>query len=105
MGHVLIGPFPRTRKWVRVVELIHAGAAAAQVANATTAAAERWFKKAANDTGVVETVWLLMRLPIAARSDDFAAALRECGLAVSDEPGLLELVAAVTEAIDRRMPD
>src|SRR5207237_10892569 len=99
MGHVLTGPLPRTRKRVRVVELIHAGAGAAQVATATTAAAERWFKKAADDPGVVETVWLLMRLPLAARTDNFAAALRECGLSVSDEPGLLELVGAVTEGI------
>ncbi len=105
MGHVLIGPLPRTRKWVRVVELIHAGAGAAQVATAATAAAERWFEKAANDPGVVETVWLLMRLPLAARTDDFAAALRGCGLSVSDDPGLWEVVTATTEAIDRRMPN
>jgi hypothetical protein len=52
-----------------VVGLIHAGAGAAQVANATTAAAERWFTKAADDPGVVETVWLLMRLPLAAWMD------------------------------------
>lgn len=105
MGHVHATPLPRTRKWVRVVGLIHAGAGAAQVANATTAAAERWFEKAANDPGVVETVWLLMRLPVAARADDFAAALRTCGVAVSDEPGLLEVVGAVTDAIDARMPN
>jgi hypothetical protein len=105
MGHVLTGPLPRTRKWVRVVGLIAGGAGAAQVATATTAAAERWFLKAANDPGVVETVWLLMRLPLAARADDFAEGLRACGLAVSDAPGLLELVGAVTDAIDRRMPN
>jgi hypothetical protein len=105
MGHVLTGPLPKTRKWVRVVGLIHNGAGAAQVANATTSAAERWFEKAAEDTGVVETVWLLMRLPLAARTDDFAAALRDCGLSVSNDPGLLELVGAVTDAIDRRMPN
>jgi hypothetical protein len=46
-----------------------------------------------------------MRLPLAARSDDFAAALRECGLSVPDEPGLLEVVAAVTGAIDATMPN
>jgi hypothetical protein len=104
MGHVLMGPLPRTKKWIRVVELIHAGAGAAEVATATTAAAERWFEKAANDPGVVESVWLLMRLPLAARTDDFAEALLACGVRVSGEPGLVEIVGAATTAIDAAMP-
>src|SRR5438477_567045 len=63
MGHVLTGPLPRTRKWVRVVELIHAGAGAAQVATATTAAAERWFKKAADVEAVRDLRQGLLRPP------------------------------------------
>jgi hypothetical protein len=105
MGHQLIGPLPKSREWVRIIELIHAGAGAVQVANATTAAVTRWLSRAADDAGVVESVWLLMRLPLAARTDDFAAELQECGVLVSNEPGLLELVGAVTDAIDRRMPN
>lgn len=105
MGHKRLKPLPRTRKWAEVVDLIHGGAGAAQVATATTAATETALLKAANDTGVVETVWLLMRLPLAARADDFAAALRECGVAVADAPGLMDLVVGVSDAIDRTMPN
>src|SRR5262249_17907491 len=37
--------------------------------------------------------------------DDFPAALRGCGAAASDDPGLVEIVGAVTGAIDAPMPD
>jgi hypothetical protein len=60
---------------------------------------------AAKDDGVVETIWLLTKLPLAARSEDFAQALRDCGLSVSDAPGLMEIVGAVADAIDARMPN
>lgn len=105
MGHILLGKLPRTRKWSQVVALIEGGAGAAQVANATINAAETGLASAANDKGVVETIWLLSQLPLAARTDNFAQALRECGLSVSDSPGLMDIVGAVTDAIDARMPN
>ena len=105
MGHVRTGPLPRTRRWVRVVGLVTGGAGAAQVATATLNAADQAFARAANDVGVVEAVWLLMQLPLAARADDFAAALRGCRLDVTDSPGLLEVVGATADAIDARMPN
>jgi hypothetical protein len=60
---------------------------------------------AAKDDGAVETIWLLTKLPLAARSKDFAQALRDCGLSVSDSPGLMEIVGAVADAIDAKMPN
>ncbi|MDB5311551.1 MAG: hypothetical protein JWO38_5753 [Gemmataceae bacterium] len=105
MGHIRLGPLPRTRKWAQVVALIRGGAGAAQVATATAAAAEKAMLKAVHDPGVIETVWLLMQLPFAARSDEFTPALQDCGVFVSDAPGLLEIVGAVTDAIDQTMPN
>ena len=46
-----------------------------------------------------------MRLPLAARGDDFADELRRVGVQVPDAPDLYEIVAAVTESIDLRMPN
>ena len=105
MGHIRLGALPRTRKWSQVVGLIRGGAGTAQVANATISAAEAGLGCASKDKGVIETVWLLTQLPLAARTEDFAAALRNCGLKVSDSPGLMEIVGAVTEAIDAQMPN
>jgi len=103
MGHIRLGDLPRTRKWQQVVGLIEGGAGTAQVANATIAAAERGLAFAARDKGLVETIWLLTQLPLAARSGNFADGLRQCGLDVSDAPGLMEVVGSLSDAIDRRL--
>jgi hypothetical protein len=100
MGHIRLGALPRTRKWSQVVGLIEGGAGTAQVANATISAAERGLNLASNDKGLVDTVWLLTQLPLAAKSDDFAESLRKCGLNVSNDPSLMEIVGAVSDAID-----
>lgn len=103
MGHVRLGNLPRTRKWRDVVGLIQGGAGTAQLANATITAAEDGFKLAAEDKGLVETVWLLTQIPLAARTQDFGGALRKAGLNVSDSPSLMEVVGAMSDAIDSRL--
>jgi hypothetical protein len=105
MDHIRLGDLPRTRKWTQVVGLIQGGAGTGQVANATINAAEGGLGIAAKDTGVVETIWLLTKLPLAAQSENFAAALRDCGLSVSDTPSLVEIVGAMTDAVDAKMPN
>jgi hypothetical protein len=105
MGHIRLGNLPRTRKWGQVVDLIGGGAGTIQVANATITAAEKGLDLAVKDRGVVETVWLLFQLPLAAREENFSLALRDCGLNVSDSPGLLEIVGALSDAVDAKMPN
>src|SRR5208283_1970337 len=99
MGHMRLGDLPRTRKWQQVVGLIEGGAGTAQLANATISAAERGLNFAAQDPGVVETIRLLMQLPTAARSGDFAASLREAGMDVPGAPGLMDIVGAFSAAV------
>ncbi len=103
MGHTRLGHLPRSRKWQEVVALIDAGAGTEQIANATIAAAEQSLKTAANDKGLVETIWLLTQLPLAAKSDNFVQRLRDIGLDVSNSPTLMEVTAAFSEAIDVRV--
>lgn len=103
MGHIRLGDLPRTRKWREVVGLIEGGAGTAQVANATITAAEQGLAHAARDKGLVETIWLLTQLPLAAQEGDFTAGLRGRGIDVSDSPGLMEIVGALSDAIDRRL--
>lgn len=105
MGHIKYGPLPATRPWREVVQLIAGGASAAQLATATVHAAARWFRAAANDRAVVEAYWLLVRLPLAARAPAFRVALSDCGVHVPDDPGLLDLAVAYSEAVDARMPN
>ena len=103
MGHTRLGALPATRKWGQVVDLIAMGADAAQVANATITAAERGLNLASDDKALVETVYLLSQLPLAARSDDFVGALRQAGLNVPDAPGLMDVVGAFSEAVDAKL--
>lgn len=100
MGHNHIDPLPRSKQWTEVVRLVSAGAEAPQVATATLEAAGNALLPVAGDAAVVEAVWVLARLPMAAQEDDFAAALRRVGLDVSDSPGLTELAAAAAERVD-----
>ncbi len=97
--------YPPPPKTTRPRRMDEGGAGTAQIANATINAAEKSLGFAAKDDGVVETIWLLTKLPLAARSEDFAQALRDCGLSVSDSPGLMEIVGAVADAIDAKMPN
>lgn len=103
MGHLRLGELPRTRKWQQVVALIDGGAGTAQIANATISAAEKGLRLAGEDAGLVETLWLLAQLPLAARSDDFAGSLRDVGIEVGDTPTLMEVVGAISDAVDRRL--
>lgn len=103
MGHLRLGDLPRTRKWQQVVGLLEGGAGAAQIANATMSAAETGLNLAAKDEGLIETIWLLTQLPLAARSDDLASSLRGAGLDVGDSPTLMEVVGALSDAVDRRL--
>jgi hypothetical protein len=103
MGHILLGPIPRTREWKQVVALIEHGAGVEQVANATIRAAETGLRRAADDQGVIHALWLLFQLPLSARCPDFAQALRDRGLTVSDSPGLMEIIGGVADNIDAQM--
>jgi hypothetical protein len=103
MGHHYLPPLPQTRKWQEVVALLDIGAPVAQIATATVAAAEKVLRGAFHDKGLVEVCWLLMQLPQAARTDNFAARLRDLGVQVSADPSLPEVVMAFTEAVDDRL--
>jgi len=103
MGHIRMGKLPRTRRWKEVLDLIGGNASSAAVASATLDAADAELSIAANDPGVLRTVWLLTQLPDAARNVHLGDALRELGLRVSDSPTTTEIATAFTDAIDRHV--
>lgn len=101
MGHVRLGTLPKSRKWRQVVELLVEGAGAAEIAAASTDAAEHALRIAAKDPALVRAFWLLTQIPLAARTADFPAALQRLDLPVKGDPTLMEVVGAFAEAIDR----
>jgi hypothetical protein len=103
MGHIRFGPLPETRKWKQVIDLIAGGAAASQLATATVHASHVGLAAAPNDRGVLESYWLLIRLPLAACTSEFSSNLRRCGMDVTDSPELLDIAVAYSNAIDRQL--
>jgi hypothetical protein len=63
-------------------------------------ASQRGHAKAANDPGLVHTVWLLAQVPLAARTENLIPDLQRLGIQISGTPSLLEVIGAFTDAVD-----
>ncbi|MEM7244617.1 MAG: hypothetical protein AAF533_04700 [Acidobacteriota bacterium] len=105
MGHHEFYRLPRTRRWQEVIDLIGAGAAGATVAAATSDAVRIDLEGGADDAGLTRALYLLARLPDAARSRDFVAALASLGVQVGGVPSVAELVLGLNEAVGRHLQE
>jgi hypothetical protein len=101
MGHVRLGVLPKSKKWHRVVEDLRLGADVSAIATAAAEAAETSLQNATGDDAFLHSFWLLTQLPSTARSSSFAQDLRDLGVQVSDRPGLMDIVAAFSAAVDQ----
>lgn len=103
MGHLRLGPLPKTREWSAVVAKLGAGADVADLAAATATAAEKALESAKADPGLGYAVWFLTQLPLAARSDQFADRLVELGFSAGANQSLLALTSEFTLALDKNV--
>ena len=103
MGHQRVSTLPDTAPWRRVVGLIADDAGVAAIAAAVTEAAVDGLNQAREDVGLAYCVCLLAQFARASRQDNFADALRDVDMVVPDSPGLFDLAAAFTDAVDRRL--
>ena len=102
MGHVGLGKPPATRKWQEVVALLdESDPRVADIARAVERSSDRSLSQAVNDPAFVEALWLLLKIPLAAKEPDFGAAMRDIGLRVPSEPTITDVLAAFAEAIER----
>lgn len=103
MGHIRLGNLPRTRRWQQVVDLLDTGATTDQVAAATLDAAKHGLDQAAQDSALVYSFWLLTQLPLCARRSEYAEELRTLGVDVPNDPGLFDLIGAVSDSVDEHI--
>jgi len=101
MGHIRLGVLPKTRKWRQVVDELRLGGNVEAVAASASVASEASLQGASNDPAFLHGFWLLTQIPLAARGPNFAGDLRRLGLQVADQPGLMDVVGAVSDAVDR----
>jgi hypothetical protein len=100
VGHVRLGVLPTSLKWRQVVEQLRLGADVADVAASAADAAEKHLASASRDRAFLHAFWLLTQIPLAARGPAFVQDLRRLGLEVPDQPGLMDVAAAFSEAVD-----
>ena len=108
MGHVRLGKLPASRKWQDIVAYLASSEMdVANLANSISEATQKALLKAENDAAFVETCWLLINIPQAAKADDVVGAFKDIGVNVPSSPTLLDVAIGFDNAIERvmRRPD
>ena len=75
------------------------------MATSAADAAETALQGASKDPAFLHAFWLLTQVPLAARGPEFAADLRRLGVEAPDAPGLMDIAAAISAAVDRQARD
>lgn len=97
MGHVRDGRLPRTKPWLRVVELMSSSPDEIdKIADATASAAQQRLRQLRNDASLAYCFWLLTRIASASRGDDFSGALGELGIHIRANETALSFIAQVS---------
>ncbi len=103
MGHRLVGELPRTKNWLKVIELLKLTGDPAKIASRTSQAAKRGLDLAKQDEGVADVTYMLMKLVWSARGDDFRQQVKNLGMSLPQEASLLDVVGAFDETVDARL--
>ena len=95
MGHQRLGKLPTLRYLPDIVRyLVTGGAPTAPLLEQVTEVSRDALKRALRDPVFVEALWLLIRLPQAAASRDFGAALADIGMGARPSTSVTELMVA-----------
>src|SRR6056297_1778785 len=93
MGHQRLGKLPTHRYLPDIVRyLVTGGAPTAPLVEQVTEVSRDALKDALRDPVSVEALWLLIRLPQAAASKDFGAALADIGMGARPPTSVTELM-------------
>ena len=102
MGHIRVGRLPKTRPWVGLFDHLQGGEiSAAQMAQATSEAAQEQFASLEGDRRINHSFWFLVRLVTAARGDDFIGELERLGLRDVSFTSGLGFVQQIARAVER----
>src|SRR5438046_2389559 len=98
MGHIRLGRLPRTLRWQGVLQLLDGTPSdVPAVARATVSAAGARLRAVANDPSVGYCFWLLTRVTLAARSEDFVRALSHIELEVKGDDSTLSFISRLSD--------
>jgi len=103
MGHTRLGSLPRTKKWREVVNLLTSQSDLSKVTGAIIDASHKAFSKLSKDDGLDLTFWLITQVPLAAKKEDFSAALESLDIYAPKNPGIFETIASFNECVERTL--
>ncbi len=106
MGHIRLGEIPKTLKWKAVVAtvaneesgLLHEQVA--DIAGKAIDAAHNGLSQAIQDPGLVTSFYVLTRVVLAARSDNWVDQLAEFGVELPAAPSTFDLVSGLQTAVE-----
>ena len=111
MGHTRLGQLPKTQKWNEVVEQIMGAGLAGRfvgpefyidaIAAETLEASQQSLARAARDSGVAYTFYLLTQIAQASRSKYWERDLARLGIHLTSDSTVFDLTAEVQSAVDR----
>ena len=101
MGHQRLGRLAATKAWRDIVSLIAEGNVSVDtLADAVLDACDKSFALAKDDPAFKEAMYLLCKIPMAAKQEDLAEALQKIGLDVPKNPERTDIIAAFEHAIN-----
>jgi len=110
MGHTRLGKVPKSKTWMSIVQLLtsaddsdyHAVAAdnVEQIASQAIVATQNTLRAATNDIGLKYTFYLLARVALASRANDWLNSLAELGIHIRESDSLFEFTLEFQSAID-----
>lgn len=101
MGHVRLGKMPASKKWKEVVQcLAEAEVDLGRLADSVAVATEDSLSGATKDPGFIEALWLLIRIPQAAKERGIAKSLRELGIVVPADSSIADVVAGLAASVE-----
>lgn len=101
MGHQRLGKLPALRNLPEIIALLLDGDASSDaLAEATAKFCGETLGRALKDPAFVEALWLLVRIPQAAKSAGFREALRAIGVKIPETATATDIVAGFDAAVE-----
>lgn len=101
MGHQRLGSLPASRNLPAIINLLIAGdTPGVDLVDGVAKEIDALLQRAVKDPAFVEALWLLARIPQAAKADDFSEALRAIGVKIPDTPSAIDVVVGFDAAIE-----
>lgn len=103
MGHVHLGGLPRRGYWINVIDTLGVFNNTAIIASMTAKAARNGLEHAKRDSGVANTIFILMKTIWSSRESNFQEAMGQLGIKLTSHSGLIDVVGEVDRVLDAKL--